>query len=114
MGKHILFLLNPGFYDGEEGPYFCPHSAAMEGFLKYTPEIEKQIEVRRIDFQRPRKDVVELLGEDNQNTPVLVIDESLESPTEAQLSTQTKRAFIVGEIEISNFLSKAFGVMKPH
>ena len=40
MSKHILFILTPGFYDGEEGPFFCPHSAAMEGLLKYIPELQ--------------------------------------------------------------------------
>lgn len=114
MEKHLLFLLTPGFYDAEEGPFFCPHSAAMEGFLKYVPEIETHVEVKRIGFQRPRQDIVELLGEENQFTPVLILDKGFDVPTEAQVSEKTGRAFILGEIEITKYLSRAYNVMKPH
>jgi len=114
MSKHILFLLTPGFYDGEDGPFFCPHSAAMEGFLKYVPDAEKSVEVKRIEFQRPRKDIIELLGEENQFTPVLILDQSADVPAEAQVSEETDRAFILGEIEITNYLSRTLGVMRPH
>ena len=114
MGKHILFVLKPGFFDGEEGPYYCPHSAAIEGILKYLPEIEKEVDVKRIDFQRPREEVIALIGEENQGSPVLVLAEETEVPPEAQVSEKTDRAFIHDEIKIGNFLSRAFGVMRPH
>jgi len=83
MGKHILFVLEPGFYDGDEGPFYCPHSAAIEGILKYLPEIEEKVDVRRIDFQRPRKEVIELIGEENQGSPVLVLTKNTEVPPDA-------------------------------
>ena len=114
MSKHILFLLIPGFSDGNEGPFFCPHSAAMEGFLKYVPSIEREVDVRRVAFQRPRPDIVKLLGEENQGTPVLVLSEGTEVPPEAQVSSETGRAFIMEEIPIMNYLSRTFGVMRPH
>lgn len=114
MGKHILFILKPGFYDGEDGPYFCPHSAALEGFIKYVPEIEEKVDVRRVEFPRPRKDIVELIGEENQGSPVLVLDAGTAVPPEAQVYEETDRAFIHDEIQISNFLSRTFGLMKPH
>jgi len=114
MGKHILFILKPGFYDGEKGPYFCPHSAALEGLIKYIPEIEDKVEVRRIEFIRPRKEIVDLIGEENQGSPVLVLDVGTEIPPEAKVNAETGRAFMHGEIEISNFLSRTFGFLKPH
>jgi hypothetical protein len=114
MGKHTLFLLSPGFFDGEDGPFFCPHSAALEGLLQYAPELERVLEIRRVDFKRPRPDVVDLLGEENQNTPVLIIAENQKVPAQAQVSAETGRAFILGEIAISNFLHNAVGTVKPH
>jgi len=114
MAKHLLFLLTPGFFDGEEGPFFCPHSAAMEGFLKYVPEIEEVVEVKRIAFQRPRQDVIALLGEENQFTPVLILNEEAEVPKDAQVSEETGRAFFLGEIDIMKYLSRTQNVMKPH
>lgn len=114
MSKHVLFVLKPGFYDGKEGPFYCPHSAAIEGILKYLPEIENEVDVRRIDFQRPRPEVVVLIGEENQDAPVLVLSEDAQVPAEAQVSAETGRAFIQDEIPIANYLSSTLGVMRPH
>ena len=114
MGKHKLFLLKPGFYDGEEGPFFCPHSAALEGLLTYVPEIHTKVDVKRIDFARPRQEIIDLLGEENQFTPVLIVDEDSKSEPKAQLSATTGRSFFLGEIEISKFLHRDLGIIKPH
>lgn len=114
MNKDVLFLLEPGFFDGEEGPYFCPHTAAMEGLIKWVPEIEEHVEVRRIAFQRPRPEVVRLLGKENQGTPVLVLGEGREVPGEALVSESTGRAYLLGEMAIGRFLARDMGIMKPH
>jgi len=114
MGKHTLFLLHPGFFDGEDGPFFCPHNAAVEGLLKYAPELEARLNIRRVEFQKPRTDIVKLLGEENQFTPVLVIDETRDPPAGAQVSASTGRAFLLGEIAISNYLHEDLGTPKPH
>jgi hypothetical protein len=114
MNRHTLFLMTPGFPDGDDGPFFCPHSAAMEGFLKYVPQLESHLNVRRIDFARPRPAIVELLGEEHQGTPVLVLAEDHDPAEDVQVSEQTGRAFILGEMDISRFLSRELGIMKPH
>ena len=114
MANHKLFILKPGFYDGDEGPFYCPHSAAIEGILKYLPDLEEKVDVRRIDFQRPRMEVIELIGEENQGIPVLVLAENSETSPEARVYQKTGRSFIHGTMDIGNFLSKSFGVMKPH
>jgi hypothetical protein len=114
MGKHILFVLKPGFYDGAEDPFYCPHSAAIEGILKYLPEIEGKLDVRRIDSQRPRAEVIALIGKENHGSPVLVLDEQAEVPADAQVYPKTGRAFMHGTMEIGNFLSQTYGVMRPH
>lgn len=114
MGKHTLFLLNPGFFDGEDGPFFCPHNAAVEGLLKYVPELNEKLEVQRVDFKRPRTKIIQLLGEENQFTPVLVLDEGHPVPPGAQVSESTGRAFFLGEIEIGTFLHHDLGTPKPH
>jgi hypothetical protein len=88
MGKHTLFILNPGFFDREEGPFFCPHNAAIEGLLKYAPELETKLDVRRIDFKRPRPAIVELLGKENQNTPVLVREKKNKKIEQEQKTAQ--------------------------
>lgn len=114
MAKHILFLLKPGFHDDKGGPYFCPECAEVEGFLKYAPKVEGQLDVRRIDFPRPRKEIVELLGDANQGCPVLVIDGTSDFPSEAKKSVDTGKAFISGGMQICEFLGRILGVVRPH
>ena len=114
MGKHKLFLLHPGFFDGEDGPFFCPHNAAVEGLLKYEPALKSKLEIQHVNFEKPRSAIVKLLGEENQFTPVLVIDETQDPPAEAQVSASTGRAFFLGEIAIGNFLHQEFDTPKPH
>ena len=114
MAKPILFLLKPMFYDGKEGPFFCPGCAAVEGFLKYAPEVESRLDIRRIDFKRPRQEIVKLIGETNQGCPVLVLDASGEVPAAAAKSKETGRVFCSGSNEICEFLGRTLGVVRPH
>ena len=114
MAKHILFLLKPGFYDEKGGPFFCPGCAGVEGFLTYAPQVSAEIEIRRIDFPRPRKEIVELVGEANQGCPVLILADGGELPPEATRSDATGRAFISGTTGICEFLGRTFGTFRPH
>jgi hypothetical protein len=114
MFKDVLFLLKPGFQDEKGGPFFCPNCAAVEGFLKYVPQVEGQLDVRRIDFQRPRKEIVELIGASNQGCPVLVLLGTSDLPAEAKRSDETGKAFISGSIQICDFLGRKLGVPRPH
>ena len=47
----------------------------MEGVLASFPELADRLDVRRIAWPKPRREVVELLGEDNQSLPVLILAE---------------------------------------
>ena len=114
MAKPVLFVLKPGFHSEKGGPFFCPGCAGVEGFLKYAPQAESLVEVRRIDFPRPRPEIVALVGEANQACPVLVLPEDAELPPEAQRSEATGRAFIFGPVPICDYLGRTFGLLRPH
>lgn len=114
MQKHILFVLKPGFHDGKDGPFFCPGCATVEGFLKYAPQVEGRLEVRRIDFPRPRREIVELIGTANQGCPVLVLAGDSDLPGEAKKSEETGNAYISGAIPICEYLGRTFGAVRPH
>ncbi len=114
MGKLTLFLLKPDFMDGEGGPYFCPACARVEGFLRYVPEMESLVDVRRIEFPRPRPEVVDLLGPSNQGCPVLVLDALDPLPPGAKRSEESGRAYIDNSTAICDFLGRTFGVMRAH
>lgn len=75
--KDTLYILAPGFgdpaYPGKT--FYCWHCALMEGVLASFPELADRLDVRRIAWPKPRREVAELLGEDNQSLPVLVLAE---------------------------------------
>lgn len=74
MAKDKLFLLKPGFADPDRpgAVFVCPYSNQVEGLLAAFPERAAGIDITRVDFPRPRSEVVALLGEGNQSLPALV------------------------------------------
>ena len=66
----------------------------IEGALAIYPKWEEMVDVKRVGFDKPRKEVVELLGEENQWLPVLVLEEK-----------QT----ITDPVEIINYLADTYG-----
>ena len=114
MAKHTLFTLTPWIEADGTGPYYCPDCAVVEGFLHYSPEIRDKIEIIQVDFPRPRNEVAEILGAENQSCPVLVLTEDAEMAPAAKESLSTKRKFINEALAICNFLAVTYDGIKPH
>lgn len=113
--KDTLFLLAPGFLDGDGPPYYCPHCTIFEGLLSLFPQLNAQLEVKRIAFSRPRTELVHLLGENHQSCPVLVLAAPLGSPIEGvRVNEANGRWFIDEPEDIGNYLSATCGIPRPH
>jgi hypothetical protein len=72
-----LFLLKADFQDlnrADGKNYYCPDCAILEGLLSHYPRLRAELEVNYVDFVRPRKLLVDLIGEANQSCPVLVLE----------------------------------------
>jgi hypothetical protein len=69
--RDTLFLLAAPFEDGGFD-WYCNDCAAMEGALVANPHWLQKIDVRRIAFPRPRRELIDLVGEEHQGCPVLV------------------------------------------
>ncbi|KKE82244.1 hypothetical protein N481_25040 [Pseudoalteromonas luteoviolacea S4047-1] len=87
------------FEDGPGKTWICAHCALIEGALSVNKHWEADIEVHRIDFPKPRKMLVDLLGEDKQWLPVLI---------------QSDKSPITDPIEIVNTLAEQFGGASVH
>lgn len=114
-----LFLLKPGFVDAavdrQGKKYYCPYCATIEGVLSYYPELRKELEIRHVDFPRPRKEITDLLGEAYQGCPVLVIDEGRSETIAADsLKEVNGRRFINSSADILDYLAKVYNVGIPH
>lgn len=73
-----LFLLKPDFQDinrNAETKYFCPPCALIEGVLSFYPQLRNELEVSYVDFVRPRPAIIDLIGEENQGCPVLILED---------------------------------------
>lgn len=110
-----LYLLKPHFMDGDQGPFFCPYCAQMVGVLEFYPALKQVLDVRWVDFARPRRELVELLGEENQSCPVLVLQRAPgKLPAEVPVQQAKGRWFVEGPTEIALYLAHVHGIGRPH
>lgn len=101
--------------DAGKGPFFCPGCAQMVGLLEFYPALKEHLEVRYLDFPRPRPELVELLGEENQSCPVLVLKDAPNSPPSTLSLQQAKELwFVEGADAIANYLTHVHGTGIPH
>ncbi len=109
-----LFLLKPGFqdpdYPGKD--FYCWHCALLEGVLASFPKLAARLDVRRVNWSRPRSDVITLVGEANQSLPLLVLDEGARSVVET--GRFEDRSFIEGKDAILQALTDRHGFPHPH
>ncbi len=71
--KDRLYILRAPFEDAGKS-WYCNDCATLEGALLVNPHWNEAIDVCRMDFPRPREDLVALVGEGHQGCPVLVMD----------------------------------------
>jgi len=115
MSKDKLFLLSPDFFDGQDGPFYCPDSLPIEGLLGFYPQLRENIDVQYIDFQRPRQALVAELGLENQGAPVLILANSENIPNdEISVQEYEGRYFVNEEADIRRYLELTFGLGHAH
>lgn len=109
-----LFVYRPGFDDQGER-WFCPYSAQVIGYLAYYPGVRQTIELVELDFAKPRRPLVDLVGESNQAAPCLVLGTS--SPHEVPgvaVREHEGRRFVTKTLEILRYLAVTRGTPLPH
>ncbi|WP_245863776.1 DUF3088 family protein [Caulobacter mirabilis] len=114
--KDRLFLLpatgfeNPALEDDLGRGWFCPPCAMVEGFLAAFPHVREQLEVAYVPFPRPRRPVVDLVGEAHQGLPLLILAE----PAEGEgIETAGGLTFISDEKAILRYLGRRYGAAQP-
>jgi hypothetical protein len=114
MKTDRLYLLKPQFMDQGKGPYFCPGCAQMLGLLEFYPPLKQKLEVRYLDFQRPRPELVDLVGEENQSCPVLVLKNAPGQSPAIPIRQAKGHWFVEGADEIARYLAHVHGIGIPH
>ncbi len=114
-----LFLLKPNFIDSKIDTlglhYYCPYSAFIEGILSYYPKLRQHIDITYVDFPRPRRVIIDLVGEENQGCPILIITkEENETIDTSYFKTYGDLRFINDTSLITRFLAEKYKIGLPH
>ena len=109
-----LFLLKADFedpsYPGQR--FYCWHCALLEGVLASFPSLSSKIDAERIAWPKPRRAIVEIVGEDNQSVPLLVL--AADAPDELATGTFRGQRFVADKDAILHALSRRHGIPLPH
>lgn len=72
--KSILYLLTPGFADPATGPakFYCPYCMRIEGMLSVFPVLRHALDIRYVDFAKPRGNLADYAGPGSQSCPQLI------------------------------------------
>lgn len=115
MRKPILYLLAPGFegrgFVEKGNREYCPECAEMWGLLAYFPAIKEALDIRYMPIEKPRTEMVDLLGVDNQNCPTLVLHE--EPPEGVKTQALNDHIFINNVRDIGVYFAKVYGTPYP-
>jgi Protein of unknown function (DUF3088) len=114
MKRDKLIILKVDFPDPAypDKRFYCWHCVLMEGMLASFPELNEVIDVERISWQHPRREVVDLIGAPNQSLPVLILAD--DAPTALANGAWNGRHFVEGKDAILAVLTARHGIPLPH
>jgi len=113
LSRDTLFIIKAPFEDQAlDGTWFCTACATMEGALLANPHWAIRIDVKRSAFPRPRTEIINLIGEENQGMPVLVLADSSTPSDEAY--EYLGRYFLNDPKPITRYLAATYGGAGPH
>ena len=109
-----LFILDNPFKDEKisDADFLCWQCILLEGVLAKFPSQLESLHVKRVPFQRPRKDVVKLVGEENQSLPTLVLGKGVLPDNETGSFGETR--FVKGKDQILNALNQIYKIPLVH
>jgi len=114
MKRDKLILLRPGFedpaYPGQI--FYCWHCALIEGVLASFPDLARNIDVERIAWPKPRREVIALAGEADQSVPLLILRD--DDSSVHRTGTFEGRSLVADKDGILRALSERHGFPDPH
>jgi len=112
--RDTIFLLKPDFEDpawpGQR--FYCWHCALIDGVLASFPDLQSNLDIIHIEWPRPRAKVCDLLGEDHQSLPVMILKDGEASPLQTGFANGHR--FIDNKDAILLALSERHGFPVPH
>jgi hypothetical protein len=116
VAKDRLYLLKPDFLDGGS-KFFCGECAMVEGMLSFYPQLRDSVEVKYVDYARPRPAIAAELGAEHQSSPCLVVADPARAARLApdiELQESNGRKFVNDPYQVMHYLAATLGTGKPH
>lgn len=112
--KCKLYLLDMGFSDKnyQDDTFFCPDCTMLEGILAKNPRLSNFIDVSYLPFDKPREELVDMCGEENQSLPALILPEGITSSYQTGVYKNT--SYISDLSQIIAFLVDTYHIPKQH
>jgi hypothetical protein len=116
MAETILYLLKSNFADPIHGDqlFFCPQCSPIEGLLAMFPDVRQNLDVRYVDFARPRGDMADFVGH-NQSCPQIVLpkgDDAFSAGSSEAGQGAARR--IEAPADVQRYLIERFDLPLPH
>lgn len=108
MKRDTLYLLNPHCHVAEGFARYCPDCALVEGYLAFYPNVRAQLQVLYVAPARPRAEIIALLGEVNQGSPVLVLHPDRVTAESGAVQHNGSLRFINDPKAICRYLAQTF------
>ncbi|MEP1230163.1 MAG: DUF3088 family protein [Litorimonas sp.] len=112
MSKDTFFLLAPGFEDKGRREY-CPECAEVWGLLSYFPAIKHSADIQYQPIAKPRAQMVQILGDKNQNCPTLVLHADSPSFENCGIMQKNGHRFINNARDIGLYYAQRFATPAP-
>ncbi len=85
----------------------------MWGLLNYYPTILPVLDIRYEPITRPRPGLTQLLGEEHQNCPTLILDQASAPGPHAALKTYNGLRFLDNARDIGKYFAHRFNTPFP-
>lgn len=114
MRRDRLIILEADFEDPAYPTrrFYCWHCVLMEGLLATFPALQTEIDVVRIAWPLPRREVADLLGPEHQSLPVLILAD--DAPEGLETGTANGHRFVEGKDAILRALTLRHSLSYPH
>ncbi|WP_367181347.1 DUF3088 family protein [uncultured Roseovarius sp.] len=116
MTSTILYLLRSDFIDARAGntAFYCPQCLLVEGFLSVFPHVRQNLDIRYVDFDRPRGDMTRYVS-DNQSCPQLVFPDGDDRHSVGHSTSGISPARRIENVQhILVYLVMRFDLPQPH
>lgn len=114
VDRDTLILIKPDFLDPAfpDTRFYCWHCALLEGVLVSFPALLTRLNIVRIEWPKPRQEVIQLIGEENQSLPVLIF--ANDAPEQYGARHYNGRQFVADKDDILQALASRHHIPVPH